>query len=96
MCRSTSRNSSAPPSEPPRVSGKSGISQARSRLGAGPLEQLHDELVRPLAKRRTRGAWYRCWQLVSLDGSTLDVADEKRNREACGRPGGGRGSSALP
>ena len=84
------------PSEPPRVSGKSGISQARSRLGAGPLEQLHDELVRPLAKRRTRGAWYRRWRLVSLDGSTLDVADGKRNREAFGRPGAGRGRSAFP
>ena len=40
------------PSEPPRVSGESGISQARSRLGAGPLEQLRDELARPVAKRR--------------------------------------------
>ena len=36
------------PSEPPRVSGESGISQARSRLGAGPLEQLRDELARPV------------------------------------------------
>jgi Transposase DDE domain len=34
--------------------------------------------------------------LVSLDGSTLDVADEQANEEAFGRPGASRGSSAYP
>src|SRR5687768_230641 len=29
-----------------RVAGKSGISQARTRLGAEPLRRLHDQLVR--------------------------------------------------
>jgi hypothetical protein len=33
-------------------------------------------VVRPIALPATRGAWYRQWRLVSLDGSTLDVADE--------------------
>jgi hypothetical protein len=33
---------------------------------------------------------------VSLDGSTLDVADEKGNDEAFGRPGASRGASAYP
>jgi hypothetical protein len=40
-----------------RVAGKSGISQARTRLGAEPLRRLHDQLVRPVATRPTRGAW---------------------------------------
>ena len=65
------------PSAGVRVAGKSGISQARTRLGWEPLRQLHDELVKPVAVPSTRGAWYRNWQMVSLDGSTLDVADEK-------------------
>src|ERR687895_2044310 len=42
-----------------RVAGKSGISQARTRLGAAPLRRLYDQLVRPVATRATRGAWYR-------------------------------------
>ena len=84
------------PSVGVRVAGKSGISQARSRLGWEPLRQLHDELVKPLAVRSTRGAWYRSWRLVSLDGSTLDVADEKANEDAFTRPGASRGSSAYP
>jgi hypothetical protein len=84
------------PSARVRVAGKSGISQARTRLGWEPLRQLHNELVKPVAVRGTRGAWYRQWRLVSLDGSTFDVADEKVNEDAFGRPGASRGSSAYP
>ena len=84
------------PSAVVRVAGKSGISQARSRLGWEPLRQLHDELVGPIAVRSTRAAWYRQLRLVSLDSSTLDVADEKVNEEAFGQPGASRGNSAYP
>ena len=79
-----------------KVTGKSGISQARSRLGWEPVKQLHDEVVAPIALKQTRGAWYKNWKLVSLDGSTLDVADTKENQTAFGRPGASRGSSAYP
>ena len=79
-----------------KVAGNSGISQARTRLGWEPLRQLHDEVVKPIAVKATKGAWYRTWRLVSLDGSTLDVADEKANETAFGRPGASRGSSAFP
>jgi Insertion element 4 transposase N-terminal/Transposase DDE domain len=84
------------PSAPLKVAGKSGISQARTRLGWEVLRQLHDAVVRPIAVPATRGAWYRQWRLVSLDGSTLDVADEAANAAAFGRPGSSRGSSAYP
>ena len=84
------------PSAKVKVAGKSGISQARSRLGAEPLKKLYDAVVAPIAKKRTKGAWYRRWQLVSLDGSTLDVADTAENDKAFGRPGASRGSSAFP
>ena len=63
------------PSAKVRVAGKSGISQARTRLGAAPLKKLYDAVVAPIAEKCTKGAWYRQWRLVSLDGSTLDVAD---------------------
>jgi hypothetical protein len=79
-----------------KVTGKSGISQARTRLGADPLERLHDDVVKPIAVESTKGAWYRSWRLVSLDGSTLDVADERVNAEAFGRPGTSQGQSAFP
>lgn len=78
------------------VAGNSGISQARTRLGWEPVRQLHDEVVRPIAVAATKGAWYRAWRLISVDGSTLDVADESGNNEAFGRPGASRGESAYP
>ena len=84
------------PSSAVKVAGKSGISQARSRLGAEPLQELYKAVVTPIAERDTKGAWYRAWRLVSLDGSTLDVADTAENQEAYGRPGASRGSSAFP
>ena len=79
-----------------KVAGKSGISQARTRVGWQPLQHLHDAIVHPIAVPETKGAWYRTWRLVSLDGSTLDVADEAGNAEAFGRPAASRGTSAFP
>jgi len=78
------------------ITGKSGISQARTRLGAAPLQQLYEALVQPLAVPQTHGAWYRQWRLVTLDGTTLDVADTAANEAAFGRPGASRGASAFP
>jgi transposase IS4-like protein/DDE family transposase len=84
------------PSAQVTVAGKSGISQARTRLGAEPVKRLYETVVSPIAEQRTKGAWYRQWRLVSLDGSTLDVADTAENEKTFGRPGSGRGSSAFP
>ena len=52
--------------------------------------------MKPVAVKNTRGAWYRHWRLVSLEGSTLEVADEKANVQAFGRPAASRGASAYP
>jgi hypothetical protein len=79
-----------------RVAGKSGISQARSRLGEAPLRRLYERVVQPIATRATKGAWYRAWRLVSLDGCCLDVADTEGNRATFGCPGASRGESAFP
>jgi hypothetical protein len=84
------------PSAPLRGAGKSGISQARTRLGWEPLQQLHEQVVGPVANPQTQGAWYRRWRLVTLDGSTLDVADERDNARVFGRPGASRGKAAYP
>ncbi|MEN6486864.1 MAG: IS4 family transposase [Syntrophobacteraceae bacterium] len=79
-----------------KVAGKSGISQARTRLGAEPLRRLYDEVVVPIAQAKTRGAWYRTWKIVSMDGTTMDVADTNENEKAFGRPTAARGRSGFP
>src|ERR1700731_708986 len=45
------------PSVQVKVAGKSGISQARSRLGAEPLKKLYAAVVAPMAGKGTKGAW---------------------------------------
>jgi hypothetical protein len=79
-----------------KIAGKSGISQARTRLGWEPIRRLHDELVRPIAVEATRGAWFHGWRVVSLDGSTLDLPDDPANESAFGRPTASRGTAAFP
>ncbi|MGA2253527.1 MAG: IS4 family transposase [Thermoguttaceae bacterium] len=79
-----------------KVAGKSGISQARTRIGAEPLRYLYEHHVKPLANKNTEGAWYHGRRLVSLDGSYLDLADEKENRQAFGGPSTYKECSAFP
>jgi hypothetical protein len=79
------------------AAGKSGISQARSRLGEEPVKRLYDQAVHPIATRKTRGAFYRDWQMVAMDGSTLEAPDTPANQEAFGRPPSpSGGQSAYP
>lgn len=79
-----------------KVTGKSGITQARQRLGWEVMKAIYEEVVQPIGQKHTRGAWYRNWRVVSLDGSTLEVADSEENVQAFGRPPASRGSSAYP
>lgn len=74
---------------------RSGISRARTRLGADPLEALYREVVSPVAVQGTPGAWYRGWRVMSLDGTTLDVSDTEANARAFGRPASSRGVNAT-
>lgn len=78
------------------LAGKSGISQARTRLGVKPMENLFEKVCQPMATSETKGAWYKHWRLTAIDGSTLDLPDEKENDAYFGRPPASRGTSAFP
>lgn len=77
---------------------KAALSRARARLGPEPLRALFSAVAAPLATPATRGAWYRDWRLMSLDGTCVDVADTPANEAAFGRPrtGRGTGTGAFP
>jgi hypothetical protein len=82
-----------------RPATKGAISQARTRLGAAPMEALYRAAVEPVAERTMLEAWYRGWRVMSLDGTTLDVADTAENDAAFGRPLSSRGvndTAAFP
>lgn len=76
---------------------KGAISRARSRLGMGPVKELYDRIVGPVADAQTQGAFYRGWHVVALDGFTLETPDTVANAEAFGRPKSpSGGKSAYP
>lgn len=78
------------------TAGKSGITQARKRLGALPMKRLYEEVVQPVATAETKGAFFRDWLVVAVDGTTLEVPDTEANREEFGLPYAERGESAFP
>lgn len=80
------------------VPGASALGEARVRLGAAPLRVLFEQAARPLATAATKGAWYRHWRVMIMDGTCLDVPDTPANEQALGRPGAsrGEGKGAFP
>ena len=79
-----------------REVGKSAISAARTRLGADVMHYLAEQALTPLAQPQSARAFYRGLRIVSIDGTTLEVADEIGNREAFGVPGSGQGQTGYP
>jgi hypothetical protein len=69
-----------------------GITQARQRLGAEPLEELFGLVAGPVAELDTEGAFLGGWRLMSVDGMEWDVPDSPANRAAFGS----RGGAAFP
>jgi Insertion element 4 transposase N-terminal len=72
------------------VPGAAALVEARTRLGPEPLRVLFEQAARPLATTATRGAWYRHWRVMVVDGTCLEVPDSPAN-QALGRPRSGRG-----
>src|SRR4051812_50191128 len=76
-----------------RVAGKSGISQARRRLGEVPLRRLYEGLVQPIATPASKGAWVRDWRVGGPGGCRPGGGGPPGEPggvwRARGRPGGG-------
>ena len=76
---------------------RSSLCVARQRLGVAPVRHLFAQVVRPLARPETPGAFYRGLRLMGIDGTVLDVPDSAANAAAFGRPSAGpRGDGAFP
>ncbi len=81
--------------EPVKLPSKSGIFQARVRLGFEPVEALFRRVARPLAGPATPGCWWAGRRLVAIDGMCLDVADTVDNDARFGRGGVNKGERAA-
>lgn len=65
----------------------SALTQARTRLGAAPLEVLFERVAVGLAAPATRGAWYGGRRVMAVDGVMFDVPDTPDNRAEFGTYG---------
>ena len=76
---------------------RSSLCVARHRLGIAPVRHLFEQIVHPLARSETPGAFYRGFRLVGLDGTVYDVPDSDANAAVFARPSAGpRGDGAFP
>jgi hypothetical protein len=76
---------------------RSSLCVGRRRLGIAPVRRLFEQVVHPLARPETPGAFYRGLRLVGLDGTVYDVPDSEANAAAFARPSAGpRGDGAFP
>ena len=76
-----------------------GITQARQRLGSGPLRELFAQVAVPVAGELTRGAFLGSWRLMAIDGFEWDTPDTAGNAAAFAFAGVGSGPgsrSAYP
>ena len=76
--------------------GEVAISQARQRLGDEVMANLFDVICKPMAGKNTRGAWYREWLLMAVDGSVVDLPDEKRILEEYPKHSNDKGDYPFP
>ena len=76
---------------------RSSLCVARQRLGVAPVRHLFTQVVRPLARPGTPGAFYHDLRLMGIDGTIFDVPDSAANAAVFARPSAGpRGEGAFP
>lgn len=73
-----------------------GITQARARLGSGPLAEVFERVAVPVADQLTAGAWLGSWRLMAIDGFDWDVPNTAENAAQFGYAGSGANRSAFP
>jgi hypothetical protein len=79
-----------------RVASKEALSNARQRLGALPMQKLHEQMALPMAEKFLPGSYFKDMLLVAFDGSTLALQDTAANAEEFGRSSNQNGDSAWP
>jgi hypothetical protein len=78
---------------PPNISS---LSRARVKLGPDPVRFLFEQVAGPVGAPQAPGVWVCGLRVVSMDGSSTDVADTKANREVFGGPSNDKRDGAFP
>ena len=75
---------------------KGAISRARTRLGWQAMAEIFAQVARPIATAETRGAWYRGWRLMILEGTSVALQHTPENAAEFGLPDSKHGEGAFP
>ena len=75
---------------------KGAVTQARKRLGPGPMARVFSQVAEPVADLDTTGAFLGPWRLMSVDGMEWDVPDTPANRAFFGSKAGPAGPAPFP
>lgn len=78
---------------PPNISS---LSRARVKLGQDAVRFLFEEVAGPVGAREAPGVWVCGLRVVSMDGSTTDIADTPENREVFSGPSNDKRDGAFP
>ncbi len=79
-----------------RVACRASLSDARKRLGALPMQKLHEQIALPMEEKTLPGSYFKDLLLVAFDGSTLVLQDTEQNAEEFGRSSNQNGPGAWP
>jgi hypothetical protein len=79
-----------------RVACRASLSDARQRLGALPMQRLHEQMGMPMAEKSLPGSYFKDLLLVAIDGSTLALQDTQANAAEFGRSSNQHGEGAWP
>ena len=79
-----------------RIACRESLSDARQRLGALPMQKVHEEMALPMAEKSLSGSYFKDLLLVAFDGSTLALQDTVANAKEFGRSSNQNGDSAWP
>ena len=74
----------------------SAIHQRRDQLGVAPMVALFHRVCRPLATRKSRGAFLFGLRKMALDSKVFNLVDNPALDRHFGRPKAGRGEAAFP
>lgn len=79
-----------------KITGRSGISQAKSRVKSNAMKAIFERCAKPVAVRSSAGCFYGEHRIVVIDGTDIDLYDSAQNAEYFGKSSNQFGECGYP
>ena len=81
---------------PVKITGRSGISQAKGRVSPRAMKGIFNDCAKPIAKPNALGCFFKCMRIVVVDGSDIDLYDSNENAKYFGKSSNQHGECGYP